>query len=197
MKRPIIEANELGWYYLRSLAFVVVAMIVLTTASCVVNAAPISRDEFREMKEIVRQVQLNNDYMYDWQQWPDQTPEYAQDVRITGKGDCEDFALGYYNAILERFPHHRENLKLMQVMARNWGTDRDALHAVLFINYRGRTHVADTVGTRPDGTKMLVSVKDLRATQYAPKKVVGEFVYPTPTRFLVFNRHVRTYERGW
>ena len=163
------------------------AALALATAvsfSGTASAAEPTKAEFKRIRSIVEQMQRDNFEMSDRDQYG--KSDWAQDIRITGKGDCEDWAIGFRNAILEEMPHLAGSLRMMALWHHNQrntgdlfveGVGPEKAHAALFITYKGKEYVANgtkinTTGHGPE--RRLNRIKLVRATQYSnPKRIVA------------------------
>lgn len=176
--------NLKGDYIFRwvGIAVVSVSLLLVGTQLNRAYAAQPTKAEFKEIRAIVKKIQSENVYMDDLVQFGKR--EWGQDIRITGKGDCEDWAIGYKTAILERFPHLEDSLRVMGVWHYDWRKRVNGAHAVLFVKYKNREYVVEGLMANPrtNGPKYMYSrIKLVRTTMYANNsRVVGELSYPTP-----------------
>jgi len=138
--------------------------------------ADIPHEDMKAINAAISEIQDTAEYVSDLEQYG--IEDYGQDVRVTGKGDCEDWAIGYRNAILEKMPQHSGDLKLMNVLAYDWRTGKDIGHAVLFIQTDRGIYVAESPVYDKWG-KVKAGPKRLLRTMYRGM-VLGEIAYPRP-----------------
>ena len=141
---------------------------------------PLTKETKATIEKVIREIQTRGEYVRDQDQYG--VRDFGIDLRKSNwKGDCEDWALAYKNAINEALPGYQAALKVMLVKKwdpENW-VNQD--HAALFIETDKRTYVVEGPAYSKLG-KMYTRMKDVRATEYSDKRIVGEIEYKQPMR---------------
>jgi len=141
---------------------------------------PLTKENKKIIDTVVRQIQQRGEYVSDIEQYG--LRDYGTDLRTAGwKGDCEDWAIAFKNAIDEALPGYKSALKVMLVKMWNPEKLQDEDHAALFIHTDKRTVVVEGPAYSKTG-KIFTRPKDVRATQYSKERIVGEIRYDHPTR---------------
>lgn len=139
---------------------------------------PLTKETKSTIEKIIRDIQTRGEYIRDQEQYG--VRDFGIDLRKSNwRGDCEDWALAYKNAISEALPGYHAALKIMLV--KKWDPEKwvNQDHAALFIKTDKRTYVVEGPAYSKWG-KVYTRMKDVRATEYSDERIVGEIEYRLP-----------------
>jgi hypothetical protein len=161
--------------YFWTLAAGATAIIILTISPVTAAEIPLNEENKLVISNILTDIQMKGEYVSDQEQY--EVANYPIDLRDADwKGDCEDWAIAYKNALADVFPEHTAALKIMLLKRWNRTEQIDEMHAALFIKTDRAIYVAEGPAYGKKG-KIISRIKRLRATQYSKKRILGELQY--------------------
>jgi len=106
-----------------------------------------TRSELNEVRKIVARSCAQGQPLRDGTSFDQHYyghPDYWQDCRINGVGDCEDWALAFKNVFSEKYPHLAQRAAVRVLKVRDRHSDKWVAHAALIIDI-GPGYVLDNL----------------------------------------------------